>query len=266
MRNLYLFFLKYKDHFIFLFFVFCSITILLKNDNPNTHLIRGKLSDKFSIISSPFAWVRSMKQLEEETLLLREKNIQLTLKMKSMLRANEEYDSLLTLLELKEDSNLELIAANVINSGSSSNLSSITLDIGRNHGIKVGQAVLVPEGIIGKTVVVGNTSSIVQVLNDVNFRLSVRILPSGNIGILRYLKDDICEIRELQKNAQISIGDNVVTSGYSQIYPKSLPVGEVIEVLDERGSFQKVAKVRIRSNLGSLLHAFIIVSDLDKID
>ena len=266
MRNLYLFFLKYKDHFIFLFFVFCSLAILLKNDNPNTHIIRGKFSDKFSIISSPLAWLRSMSQLEQETLFLREKNIQLTLKMESMLKANEEYQSLLKLLQLKEDSDLELIAANVINSGSSSNLSSITLDIGKDYGIKVGQAVLVPEGIIGKTVVVGNTSSIVQVLNDVNFRLSVRILPSGNTGILRYLKDDICEVRELQKNVQISIGDNVVTSGFSQIYPKSLPVGEVIEVLDERGSFQKVAKVRIRSNLGSLLHAFIIVSDLGKID
>ena len=118
----------------------------------------------------------------------------------------------------------------------------------------------------GKIIVVGKNSSIVQIINDASFRLSVRILPSGNAGILRYFKDDICEIRELQKNAQISIGDNVVTSGFSQIYPKNLPVGEVIEVLDERGSFQKVAKVRIRSNLGSLLHAFIIVSDLDKID
>ena len=115
MRNLYLFFLKYKDHFIFLFFVFCSIVILLKNDNPNTHIIRGKFSDKFSIISSPFAWLRSMSQLEQETLLLREKNIQLTLKMESMLNANEEYQSLTRLLQLKEDSDLELIAANVIN-------------------------------------------------------------------------------------------------------------------------------------------------------
>jgi len=114
-------------------------------------------------------------------------------------------------------------------------------------------------------VVVGKKSSIVQIINDVNFRLSVRILPSGNSGILRFLKDDICEIRELQKNAEISIGDNVVTSGFSQIYPKNLPVGEVIEVVNERGSFQKVAKVRIKPKIGSLLHVFIIVSDLDKI-
>ena len=253
MRNLYLFFLKYKDHFIFLFIVFFSSYILLQNDNPNIHIIRGKFSDKFSIISSPLAWLRSMSRLEVETQLLREKNIQLSLKLESMLNANEEYKALLHLLKLKEDSDLELIAANVINSGASANLSSITIDIGSN------------EGVIGKTVVVGKNSSIVQIINDVNFRLSVRILPSGNSGILRFLKDDICEIRELQKNAEISIGDNVVTSGFSQIYPKNLPVGEVIEVVNERGSFQKVAKVRIKAKIGSLLHVFIIVSDLDQI-
>jgi rod shape-determining protein MreC len=182
-----------------------------------------------------------------------------------MLNANEEYKSLLHLLKLKEDSDLELIAANVINSGSSANLSSITIDIGSNEGVKLNQTVLVSEGVIGKTVVVGKKSSIVQIINDVNYRLSVRILPSGNSGILRFLKDDICEIRELQKNAEISIGDNVVTSGFSQIYPKNLPVGEVIEVVNERGSFQKVAKVRIKAKIGSLLHVFIIVSDLDQI-
>jgi rod shape-determining protein MreC len=265
MRNLYLFFLKYKDHFIFLIFVFSSTFLLLQNDNSNIHIIRGKFSDKFSIISSPFAWMRSMSKLEEETQLLREKNIQLSLKMESMFNANEEYKSLLKLLQLKEDSHLELLAANVINSGSSSNLSSITLDIGTDRGIKVGQAVLVSEGIIGKTVIVGKNSTVVQIMSDVNFRLSVRILPSGNAGILRHLKDDICEIRELQKNSEILIGDKVVTSGFSQIYPKNLPVGEVIEVFNERGSFQKVAKVRIKAKLGSLLHAFIIISDLDKI-
>jgi rod shape-determining protein MreC len=265
MRNFYLFFLKYKDHFIFLFIVFFSSFLLLQNDNPNIHIIRGKVSDKFSIITTPLAWYRSMIRLENETHILREKNIQLSLKIESMLNANDEYKSLLKLLKLKDASNLELIAANVINSGSSANLSSVTIDIGSNDGIKLNQTVLVSEGVIGKTVVVGNNSSIVQIINDVNFRLSVRVLPSGNSGILRFLKDDICEIRELQKNSEISIGDNVVTSGFSQIYPKNLPVGEVIEVVNERGSFQKVAKVRIKAKIGSLLHVFVIINDLDQI-
>ena len=105
----------------------------------------------------------------------------------------------------------------------------------------------------------GETSTIVQSISDVNFRLSVRIYPSGATGILRYLNSNICEIREIQKNAEISIGDNVVTSGFSYIYPDDLPVGEVIELIEERGSFQKVAKIRISPNLSSILNVFIIV-------
>ena len=106
----------------------------------------------------------------------------------------------------------------------------------------------------------GETSTIVQSISDVNFRLSVRIYPSGATGILRYLNSNLCEIREIQKNAEISIGDNVVTSGFSYIYPDDLPVGEVIELIEERGSFQKVAKIRISPNLSSILNVFIIVA------
>jgi len=203
-----------------------------------------------------------MTRLEKETENLRLKNIQLTLKMQSMLNENDKYKSLLELLQFKEDSRLELLAAKVVNSGSSANLSSITLDIGSNDGVRVGQAVLVPQGVIGKTIIVGKISSVVQIMNDINYRLSVRVLPSGTAGILNYLKDDIFEVRELQKNSNISIGDKVVTSGFSQIYPINLPVGEVVEVINERGSFQKVAKIRIVSNLGGLLHVFIVINVL----
>lgn len=207
-----------------------------------------------------------MVQLQEETQVLREKNVQLTLEMEAMLKAQEENNSLRDLLGFKRESQLKLLAARVVNMGAASNLSSITLDIGSFQGVKVNQPVLVPEGVIGKTVVVGEQSTIVQIINDVNYRLSVRIMPSGNAGILQFISDDICEVRELQKNANISVGDKVVTSGFSQIYPKNLPVGEVIEVLNERGSFQKVAKVRVKPLLGSLLNVFIVVEEINEMD
>jgi len=243
-----------------------SLTLLLKNDSPDVLIIRGKFSDYFSFISSPFAWVKSMTHLQEETQFLREKNVQLSLEMEAMFNAQEENNSLRDLLGFSRESKLKMLAARVVNMGASSNLSSITLDIGSDHGVKVDQPVLVPGGVVGKTLVVGNKSCIVQIINDVNYRLSVRIMPSGNAGILQFISDDICEIRELQKNAEISVGDKVVTSGFSQIYPKNLPVGEVVEVMNERGSFQKVAKVRIKPRLGALLNVFIVVEEINEAD
>ncbi|MEA1882231.1 MAG: rod shape-determining protein MreC [Candidatus Marinimicrobia bacterium] len=266
MRNFYLSLLRYKDHLIFLIAVTLSLTLLIKNDSPDVLIVRGKFSDYFSFISSPFAWVKSITQLQEETQFLREKNIQLTLELEALLRAQEENNGLRDLLKFKRESQLKLLAAKVVNMGASSNLSSITLDIGSDHGVRENQPVLVPEGVIGKTVVVGKKSTVVQILNDVNYRLSVRILPSGNAGILQFISNDICEVRELQKNADISVGNKVVTSGFSQIYPKNLPVGEVIEVLDERGSFQKIAKVRIKPKLGALLDVFIVIEEINEVD
>ena len=200
-----------------------------------------------------------MSQLQEETQLLRQKNIQLSLQLESLLIDHDENKSLKKLLNFKNESSMVLLPAKVLNMGISSNISSITLNVGSNDGVKVNQPVLVPDGVIGKTLIVGETSTIVQSISDVNFRLSVRIYPSGATGILRYLNSNICEIREIQKNAEISIGDNVVTSGFSYIYPDDLPVGEVIELIEERGSFQKVAKIRISPNLSSILNVFIIV-------
>ncbi|MBT88452.1 MAG: rod shape-determining protein MreC [Candidatus Marinimicrobia bacterium] len=266
MLNLYLALLKYKDHLIFLIALTLSLTLLMKNDSPDVLIIRGKFSDYFSFVSSPFAWVKSMTQLQEETQLLREKNIQLTLELESILSAQKENNDLRDLLGFKRESKLQLSAARVVNMGSSSNLSSLTLDIGSKHGVKVDQPVLVPGGVIGKTVVVGEYSTIAQLINDVNYRLSVRILPSGNAGILQFVSEGYCEIRELQKNSLISVGDKVVTSGFSNIYPENLPVGEVVEIADERASFQTVAKVRIQPNLGALLNVFIVTEEFDEVN
>jgi rod shape-determining protein MreC len=72
------------------------------------------------------------------------------------------------------------------------------------------------------------------------------------------LNAGICEIREVQKNAIIRVGDSVVTSGFSDFFPKGIPVGEVIGIQDERASFHKIVSVKMHNDLSSLLNVFII--------
>ena len=261
MHNFYLSIVKKKDHLLFVLLVLFSFNILLNNDSPNTLLVRAKFLDSFSFISSPSMWLKTIVQLEEETQLLREKNLQLSLQSEEMIRSYEENINLKNLLDYKKDSNFNLVAAKVLNMGSSSNISSITINVGLNENIKINQPVIIPEGVIGKTILVGKSTSLVQLITDVNYRASVRIYPSGSIGILRYLRDDICEVREIQKNAEIKLGDAVLTSGFSDIYPSNLKIGNVIEIQDEISSFQKIVKVRVSSNIGSLLNVFVVRED-----
>ena len=258
MHSFYLSIVKKRDHLLFILLTLFSLNILLNNDSPNTLLVRAKFLDSFSFISSPSMWLKTIVQLEEETQLLREKNLQLALQSDEMIRSYEENKNFKKLLDYKKDSNFDLVSAKVLNMGSSSNLSSITINVGLIDKIKVNQPVIIPEGVIGKTILVGKSTSLVQLITDVNYRASVRIFPAGSVGILRFLRDDICEVREVQKNAEIKLGDAVMTSGFSDIYPSNLKIGTVIEIQDEISSFQRIVKVRISSNIGSLMNVFVI--------
>ena len=123
---------------------------------------------------------------------------------------------------------------------------------------------LTPKGIIGKTIETGDKASIVQLITDSNYRVSVRILPSGATGILQMLKGNTAQIREVQKNVNISIGDKVVTSGFSDIYPAGLPVGIVEGVYEERGSFQKVVNVSLPNDMSAFQYVFVIIEKLNE--
>ena len=76
---------------------------------------------------------------------------------------------------------------------------------------------------------------------------------------MRWLDGGLYLIKEVQKNANVSIGDKVVTSGFSDIFPDDLPVGEVVNITDERGRFQKSVVVQINENIGSIINLFVIL-------
>ena len=172
----------------------------------------------------------------------------------------EENNRLEELLDFERESKMTILPARVINMSASPYLSSsLSIDIGLESGVAENAPVITPKGIIGKTTIVGENAAIVQLINDVNFRLSVRIKPSGSTCILRWLDGDQYLIKEVQKNANVDIGNKVVTSGFSDIFPNDLPVGEVVNITDERGRFQKSVVVKINENIGSIINLFVIV-------
>ncbi len=261
MYGIYLTVVKHKDHFIFAFAIIFSTFILLNNDSPRMSIIRGKATDIVSFLSSPFAWIQSLMFLEQENQLLRQKNLELSLQVESMLNLQNENNALIEMLEFKKNKKFIIKSAKVVNKGIQPNLLSIIVDRGKIDGVINDLPVLTPRGVIGKTIETSRNNSIVQLISDANFRLSTRILPSGATGILRFINAETAEIREVQKNVAISIGDKVVTSGFSDIYPAGLPVGTVKGVYQDRGSFQKVVSINLPNDLNAFQHVFIITKN-----
>ena len=261
MYGIYLTVVKHKDHFVFAFAIIFSTFILLNNESPKMSIIRGKATDVVSFFSSPFAWIQSLMFLEKENQVLREKNLELSLQVESMLNLQNENNALMEMLEFKKNKKFIIKSAKVVNKGIQPNLLSIIIDRGTVDGVKNNLPVLTPKGVVGKTIEASKNNSIVQLISDANFRLSTRILPSGATGILRFVNGETAEIREVQKNVVINIGDKVVTSGFSDIYPAGLPVGTVKGVYQDRGSFQKVVSIYLPNDLNAFQHVFIITKN-----
>ena len=261
MRNLLLFIIKNKDHFVFVVALTLSISLLFNRNNDEMSVVRGFSSDIVSFLSSPMVKVKSLAIVSEENQFLREKNLQLNLQLESILYAADENENLRELLDFKRETKLKVIPASIINKGIQTNIKALTIDVGSRDSVLTNQAVLTPYGVIGKTIQVGKNSAIVQSISDNNFRLSVRIMPSGAVGILRWFDSNTCKVYEVQKNVDVNIGDRVITSGFSKIYPPKLPVGIVSGVYDERGSYQKVINVNIQNDFESIQNVFIVLDE-----
>ena len=81
-----------------------------------------------------------------------------------------------------------------------------------------------------------------------------------NYAILEFLNIIKFNITtDVHKNVNINIGDRVITSGFSEIYPPKLPVGIVSGVYDERGSYQKVVNVEIQNDFESIQNVFVVI-------
>ena len=183
MYGIYLAIVRLKDHLVFLLLLILSITLLLNNQDPRMGIMRGKAAEVVSFLSSPMTLMKSLMFLEEENQLLREKTLALSLQVESMLNLQKENEELLGMLDFKRQTKLLIKPARVVNKGLQPNLLSIVIDGGSIDGIKKDQAVLTPKGVIGKTIETGEKASVVQLITDSNYRISVRILPSGATGI-----------------------------------------------------------------------------------
>lgn len=252
---------KNKHHITFILSVILSFILLYNSDSNQLTQLRLTVNKVTTYIKSPFTRFNILTKTAQENDILREQLMFMSLENETLLEYEAENVKLKELLNFKRETTIEIIPAKVTNMGLTSNLLSMTIDVGSEARIKKNNPVLTPSGIIGKITVVNKKSSIVQLISDPDFRISVRFLPSGATGILRWRTNNICDVREVYKNSDINVGDRVITSGLSDIFPADLPIGIVTSVTHDRSQFQKIVSIRIEDNLSSLIFVFVILNE-----
>jgi rod shape-determining protein MreC len=138
----------------------------------------------------------------------------------------------------------------------------ITLDHGYSIGIEPGMGVVTAEGPVG--IVVASTKRFARVMSLLhsNTMLSASIKSKGYFGSLvwRSANPKLMELDALPKHAQIQVGDTVVTSGYSKIFPPGLQIGRIDTFWLPHGSNFYRASVLLDVDLSSLHTAYVILN------
>jgi len=137
------------------------------------------------------------------------------------------------MLELKQALALNSAAANVIGGDASGLARTLVLAGGAGQGFEAGMAVLSTEGVVGKLIAVGPSSSRVLLINDHNSALDAFDQRSRVRGIVAGVVDDGVVMKYVDRSEDVKSGDTIVTSGLDGIFPRGLLVGEVTSVVRE---------------------------------
>ena len=107
---------------------------------------------------------------------------------------------------------------------------SLTIDRGSRDGVTRGMAVVAPQGVVGRVVEVSHTVSRVALLTDHNSGIDAIVDRSRARGVVQGGSDGDCYMNYLNRDADVKVGDHVLTSGLDGVFPKGMTIGEVVEV------------------------------------
>lgn len=169
-------------------------------------------------------------------------------------------DSVFTVNDTTYKQRYSYTEARVIKNSWSQQNNFIMINKGSKHGIKVDQAVVSPEGIVGVVMSVSkNFATIMPVLHS-DSRNSVKVKRTGISGSLVWdgLDYRYAQVVDVPATHQFEDNDTIITSGLANDFPEGVPVGYVVEAEPLSGSgFYKV-KIRLATDFNKLDHVYVI--------
>jgi rod shape-determining protein MreC len=134
------------------------------------------------------------------------------------------------LLGFKESYLTSTVAAQVIGTSGTERSYVLYLDKGSEDGLKPEQAVITPDGVVGKIRDVFPHTSQLLLINDPSSGAGVILATTRIRGIVRGTAEGRVEINNLTADSRIKPGEPVVTSGGDLVFPRGLPVGVIASI------------------------------------
>lgn len=246
-------------------FIFLSVLLFLASSlTPGrTQAVRTGFVDLFAplmaAVNKPIQGISGyietasgLAALQAENTRLQQENARLREWYQIALQFQAKNESLEKLLNVAVEPQNKFVTARVIADSGNTYVKTMLVMAGRKHGVDKGQAVLSGDGLVGRTIEVGERTARVLLLTDINARVPVFIGAENTRAILSGTNSNTPLLAHLPPDAQIQPGERVVTSGHGGIFPYGMPVGEVIALEDGR------LAVSMYADMDRMIHVRIV--------
>ena len=252
MQQLFNFFIKNKTFVLFLLLFSYAISLTIQSHDYHRSKFLNSSNQVTGSIYGTFYGITQYFNLKHENQLLLEENSRL-----KMVDFNQEktipVDSV---LEYKYDLYPSLVYKNSYAIPSN----YLTLNKGENDSIKEDYGVITSKGIVGIIDATSkNYSRVLSILNT-NSRVNVKLKKTNYFGILSWdgKSPEITQLKDVQDLVKLSVGDTIVTSGYSSTFPPNIPVGSIDSYRLNDTEDLYIIDVKLFNNMKNLEHVYII--------
>ena len=263
MRNLLNFLLKYNHWFLFILLEVISFVLLFRFNHyqhsvyfSSANAVAGKVYEVSGGITSYFHLKSVNEDLLDRIMELEQQNHNLEDALGRHLSDSTELNSIRNL----PNTDYQVFKARVINNSLNLVDNYITLNRGSKDGIRPEMGVVDGNGVVG---IVYDTSShysrVISVLNSKS-SISCKIVGSEYFGYLKWEYGDsrYAYLKDLPRHAEFNLGDTVVTSGYSTVFPEGIMIGTVDDMADSNDGLSYLLKVKLATDFGKVSEERVI--------
>lgn len=218
-------------------------------------------------VLSPLLWVQ--RQAEEgRTSRSRFQAVQAerdsaALASQSVPALTAENARLRSLLDLRGRTTATSVPAEVLHQTAPTEGRTLLLSVGAASGVRFGDPVVTPEGLLGALISVGTLSAVAMTWAHPDFRVSAvtedgsvlgMVVPSSNTGA----SQAFLEFRGVAYRDTVATGTLVLTSGLGGVYPKGVPIGRIVGVRSEELGWERIYRMAPLANPGHVAHVLVV--------
>ena len=263
MHNLTEFLSRNVHWFLFIILEVISVVLLFRFNSYQGSVWFTSANYVAGIVYEQEAKLLSFFTLGETNEQLTKRNLELEQQVKEL--SGQLYDKTKDSTYLKRGqfrqlNQYHLIQAKVVANSIDRPENLMTINRGSADGVKKDMGVACGNGVVGIVYLVSSHYSIViPVLNDKS-NISCSIAGRDYFGYLHWSGDasNIAYLDDVPRHARFTIGDRVVTSGYSAVFPEGLLVGKVKKVFNSEDGLSYRVQVALSTDFANLRDVCVI--------